>query len=429
MPTPKSERAEQFILILITILLFGAFIPLTPGDGDGRSAGLNARRLTEIGMLILGSGGLGLFLLKKGKPQEFKSSPTFLIVSLFSSWALISALWSPSPIVTIAKSGELWLLAAGADLLVPYFRQYFKSKQAVSDIMAWIVSITVLLLFCQNILLHGDLFYKQGIDEDNPEYSRPRLHLGYLHALLGADLVSMGSFFILLSRMGWLYKVPLLGLFLITLIQADARGPTAGYLLVIILFFVVKVQRMDYRILGAMTVVTSLIWLYAFDPGIFFSKISGVADRGDTGSLNGRDVIWSFTLEKIMDQPLMGYSYAGSRFVLLDRFPHAGHAHNATLDIFLTTGIIGVSVYVLFVVYSAYLTYRSRDLQVAGMSLYCMMHGLLNPLHFVPGFAMFFLMLSYKQAELVAFDRDHSQLGKRNGQSHLPQSTPSFDGS
>jgi O-antigen ligase len=69
--------------------------------------------------------------------------------------------------------------------------------------------------------------------------------------------------------------------------------------------------------------------------------------RGQTGeqflSLTGRTDLWGYIATLVGERPLIGYGYVASRSILLERFPWAGSAHSALLEVLLNLGLIGAA--------------------------------------------------------------------------------------
>jgi len=63
----------------------------------------------------------------------------------------------------------------------------------------------------------------------------------------------------------------------------------------------------------------------------------------DVETLNGRAELWEGALTLLREQPVFGYGYQGSRRLLLDILPWAGHAHNAMIEALLDLGVLGAT--------------------------------------------------------------------------------------
>jgi O-antigen ligase len=76
--------------------------------------------------------------------------------------------------------------------------------------------------------------------------------------------------------------------------------------------------------------------------------------RGQTGEqflgLTGRVELWGYIESLVRERPLLGYGYGASRSILLERFPWAGSAHSALLEVMLNLGLVGTLLIVWVVV-------------------------------------------------------------------------------
>ena len=74
-------------------------------------------------------------------------------------------------------------------------------------------------------------------------------------------------------------------------------------------------------------------------------------------TINGRIPLWDYALALAWEKPLAGHGFFAARFLLLDRFTWAGTAHNAFIDVLLTTGVVGL---ILLIAFTSYVAARGR---------------------------------------------------------------------
>jgi len=79
---------------------------------------------------------------------------------------------------------------------------------------------------------------------------------------------------------------------------------------------------------------------------------------------------------------------------LTREFPWAGHAHNSFLEVLMTTGLVGLLILLAFVFYVIKKSIKTRSPLLLGVTLYCLIQGMMNPLIFSPGLAMFVLTIA-----------------------------------
>jgi O-antigen ligase len=98
----------------------------------------------------------------------------------------------------------------------------------------------------------------------------------------------------------------------------------------------------------------------------------GHADKDEYTITSGRNLIWPYVLDKIGESPIIGHGRDATRRTgvtealqgFVGRSEAVGHAHNAYLDLLLESGLVGLSVVMLFygiVVFRSVQMFRVRD--------------------------------------------------------------------
>ena len=113
----------------------------------------------------------------------------------------------------------------------------------------------------------------------------------------------------------------------------------------------------------------------------------------DIYTVNGRTELWQDVVLQIQDNWCIGIGFYGSRYVLMNIWPWAGHTHNSFLEVALGTGVVGLVICTLFVGHVARAIWRTRDGLLLGTATYCMIIGNTNPIIFYPCLQMFVLMV------------------------------------
>jgi O-antigen ligase len=99
-------------------------------------------------------------------------------------------------------------------------------------------------------------------------------------------------------------------------------------------------------------------------------------------------------VKHVLARPILGTGYFASRYLLIKEFPWAGHAHNSFLEVLITTGLVGLLILLAFVFYVIKKSITTRSPLLLGVTLYCLIQGMLNPLFFNPGLTMFVLTIA-----------------------------------
>jgi O-antigen ligase len=111
-----------------------------------------------------------------------------------------------------------------------------------------------------------------------------------------------------------------------------------------------------------------------------FKMVSRSGNVSEITSFTGRTEIWNAVLKLSAAEPWMGYGYASSVFVLPQHASEVGfatsHAHNLFLQLLLTTGVIGVSLFVISVIVIFLRAAVQRDRTVFAMMLFVIFNGI-----------------------------------------------------
>jgi O-antigen ligase len=376
-----------------------AFVPLVP-PVDVLEGGATTRGFIEFGLILAGLALLAIYLKGQGTFSFEVKSPVFLLISAFTFWGIVSSLWSPHPVLTIAKSVELWCLALAALMFVTLTARGRMTNGKVETILglsmvAVICGLLVANLFYWGVLLPstGDASLPLEWISEEPSLERPRLILAYQHPLLTGDLLSFSVITLLLSDLRRVWKTVLILGVLALLWLADARGPTGGLVVALIAVAVLKLRRNDIRAIAVMLAIS--IGLAAV---LFFQNSLPSAARSlmtdDVSTLNSRTDLWARSMSYVLAHPILGTGYYASRYVLVKDFKWAGHAHNSFLEVQITTGVIGLVMLCAFVLFVFKEILTTRNALLLGLTLYCLIQGTLNPLFFYPGLAMFVLTIA-----------------------------------
>jgi O-antigen ligase len=225
------------------------------------------------------------------------------------------------------------------------------------------------------------------------------LILAYQHALLTADLLAIAIISLFVSDLRKIFKVILISGLLALLWLTNARGSTVGLTISIVAIVILKLRRNSLRaiatMLGLSIIVAGLLLFQDRLPALVRPLVSD-----DVFTLDSRTELWSKTLTYIFAQPILGTGYYGSRYLLMKDFSWAGHAHNSFLEVQLTTGLIGLLILVAFLVLVFKEIFTTRNGLLIGVTLYCLIQGMVNPVLFYPGLAMFALALALMSAVL-----------------------------
>lgn len=89
----------------------------------------------------------------------------------------------------------------------------------------------------------------------------------------------------------------------------------------------------------------------------------------------GRTGIWKYGIQMISEQPLFGYGYGTSRFVMED---HSYHCHNIVLNVSLYSGVIGGTILIAMILYFVYAIYHDPRCEIDGLIAMMLIGGLVE---------------------------------------------------
>jgi len=392
---PASGAQLIFALVLIVL----AFVPLVPMV-DALEGGLTARGIIEFGLLLAGLGLLAIYLKAQGTFSFDLRSPAFLLISLFTFWGVVSSIWSFNPLLTIAKSAELWCISLAGLMFVTLASRSRLGSGKLETLLGLSMVLVVDGLLVANIFYWGKPLPNTG-DASLPLEllghevisDRPRLILAYQHELLTADLLALAVICLLTCNLSRVLKAVLIPCLLALLWLTDARGPTAGLLVAMAAVVVLKLRRNDVRAIVLMLAMSiAVAAVLVFHERLPAAVSSLMTD--DVSTLNSRTELWAGSVKHVLARPILGTGYFASRYLLIKEFPWAGHAHNSFLEVLITTGLVGLLILLAFVFYVIKRSIRTRSPLLLGVTLYCLIQGMLNPLFFNPGLTMFVLTIA-----------------------------------
>jgi exopolysaccharide production protein ExoQ len=270
------------------------------------------------------------------------------ILLLLVGIALTSTLWSTAPWVTLRRGVALVVTTA----LGAYLATRYNLKEQLR-LLAWALGIAALFSVLFALVLPDYGIHQIG--------SNSGAWRGIYHQkmVLGKYMALGALAFLLIAQGSDRYRLIAWGSFsLLASLFMLSRSRTALVAFVTVLIclplFRVLRQRWHYGL-----VVPFLVILVLLGSGvatfIYSQAETFLGLLGKDTTLTGRTQLWSGVFEMILQRPLLGYGYGG--FWLGWEGPSAelwralpwlpNHAHNGLLELWLTVGLIGLSVFVL----------------------------------------------------------------------------------
>lgn len=358
--TPRRTLADRLIpvyLLLVWIYMIAPIAVLGEREVGGTAA---AQAVTSGGsfdkqILVLSYGLVGLLFI----PSAIKRLDTtfrWLLVLwiLYLGWAYTSLFWSVAPDMTIRRLVAFTLVSVGSIGLGAGFygnrpdgRERFLRHIIVASVLSALFLLVPLTL---NGALAGILDPSYRVIVSGDFYSfvvRP--------AVVALMVMAAAS---MLGLRRWhstdLLVVPIL---LLALFALKTRGPILYALIAFAIVYVLYRFRVHERIFQAGIAVTTALGLYTAYSGGLLKALAPYLTRDDpelTMSLTGRIPLWEALLPEVAERPLAGSGFAAFwnpqrlyEMEALAGFPVVS-AHNGFLEELLSTGIIGLFLFLVF---------------------------------------------------------------------------------
>jgi hypothetical protein len=178
-----------------------------------------------------------------------------------------------------------------------------------------------------------------------------------------------------------------LAIVVLTLIMSNSRTSiaAAGLAIAIVHFSRLTYLNLIMVLVGGCAV---MFFVAVIDPQKLFSLLSRTGDASEITTGTGRSHIWHAVIDLIQQRPLTGWGYASSNYILpafSEDIGHpAPHAHNAFLQIMFSNGVIGLLLYVIFMVMMLVFCLISRDRMKLCMFLFILFTSLTESSFFAP---------------------------------------------
>jgi O-antigen ligase len=162
--------------------------------------------------------------------------------------------------------------------------------------------------------------------------------------------------------------------------MTNSRGPLAGTLIILFIVYMLRWRRLYIAVATFSIGLLALAIMLPKGEAFLLKMVSRSGDVGEITSFTGRTEIWNAVLKLSAAEPWMGYGYASSVFVLPQHASEVGfatsHAHNVFLQLLLTTGVVGVALFVLSYIAVMARAAVQRDRIVFAMLLFVLFNGI-----------------------------------------------------
>jgi O-antigen ligase len=368
-----GDRWIRDILFLATFLLTWFTASPFPDLGDQHllDPQTGGDLFGQVSAVTL-TGALAAFVFVKRSPlvPRMVTLPLVLTLAAFA----ISAALSSYPDVALRRLllTALTIFQATAILLLPYGREHFARLLAIGAIIVLGACYTGVALFPQYSVHQASDIAEPGLAGDWRGFFTHKNGAGAAMVVL----IFIGIFVCRSwDRFTGILIIVLAGVFLEF---TQSKSPRNLLPLVLALSYLIPRMRSSLLALGLILAVPIAINILTIG-SVMFAPIGNLINATlSDPTYDGRDVIWSFALDHVAARPLFGFGYESfwrmpnlvADWSYLDSWGYrASDAHNGYLNLAVTTGLVGLSLSLCWMVGQAFADYRRAQAQGADPAL------------------------------------------------------------
>jgi O-antigen ligase len=287
--------------------------------------------------------------------EVFKSS-LYKVIIVFFIFSISSVLWAIDPDESFKMWYRLLLLFLGVVALIEFIKMAdIKHKRTLCNTLA--VGFFVALLAANIEILSDGVISKffQSFKDKKYNYELTDLNRGASYIVI---LFWCVFAWLLVSRK-FIFVALLTIITIFTVLSLESQSSSMALIisiavLPIILLFGKKALK-AMMLLSIFAVITVASVAYKIQPQILFETLPNIPNSASEYRL----YIWSFTADKAMESPILGWGLNSARsipvneddYVLGGRHPLPLHPHNNVLQLWLELGIIGLVIFITFLVF------------------------------------------------------------------------------
>lgn len=345
-----QQRGLWIPLLCIWLLMLLTFS--APGrEGPSEMGALDAIALVKLAVRVIGLVLLGLAIFSSWRqPRRQAVARCLLPLGLYVCWSILSTLWSPLKSISLGQAGGLLVQVMLAfTVALRCTDPCHRSKVLYHLSLAMLAFSTVVLII--NALSHEASGLGRGLSIETQG--------GFVHPTAAGATASLGIVILVAARLLWDWRwskvllMPGLLIHIGLLVLAASRTAMAMGVVTVVLSFLLFSRRFILSAVTTMVCIAAVGYLAA-DPGLeladkAFGSVVEYAQRGETiesmQTLTGRTILWEAIWDSFTESPLIGHGYfVTSKSGALDVWggPSNHSAHNVVLQVLVSTGLIGV---------------------------------------------------------------------------------------
>jgi exopolysaccharide production protein ExoQ len=267
------------------------------------------------------------------------------LIWLLMGFAILSISWSVLPNITLSRVIAL----VGTIVFSLYFASRYTIKEQI-ELIGWTLGITGVMSLVFSLAL--------------PQYGQMTgVHFGlwrgaYPHKnVLGKIMVVASLSFLVLAFRKQKQQYIYWGFFVLSvflLLMSKSSSPLINLIILITAFFILPMIRWRYSMMIPTLAAISLISIVLYSAlNSNANLIANIFNKDLT--LTGRTDLWTLVLDKIGQQPWLGYGFGAfwhgfdgpSAYIWSAIAFEAPNAHNGYLDLLLELGVFGFVIYLM----------------------------------------------------------------------------------
>jgi exopolysaccharide production protein ExoQ len=356
--THESDTLEIIYVSIVTLLLTGAFFPMMLGSSSSLESNVFLNLLNVATYLLAAS--LVLFNSHFDFKLILKNWALYLLILM----CVVSVSWSVYPFESLKKTINL----LGVFVIAVYCSKRFHFVDILcllSEILFFISIVS--LIFALFIPKYGLM----GLIEENGK------HLGswkgvFVHK---NQLGKIMFIQVLISSYLFRYQGNVKFAFFVLVAFIGILGSSSTTALVLSLISILLILSFKYSGKLRNWVKITMLTVLVISGYILTNIESLVAIFGKDLTLTGRTFLWAELLSYVQQKPFFGYGYkgfwAGSGQMFSLTWKEAPNAHNTFIDIALDLGIMGLVLYIFYLISNFRLFFARQDQwTVFGVSLF-----------------------------------------------------------
>lgn len=267
-------------------------------------------------------------------------------------FAMTSAIWSPSPLLSMLKGGQLLTLG----VVVPLLSANFPDRDAIARFLGRYAAALFAAIMLFQAATQGVGSMWRTYEIGNPMYvdGRVRLSLLEIYPLTLGLVTGALILLVLVSKpqpVDWL----VIGFLSAINVLTFSRGPLVILVALLPVFVILRLlSRLGRASAWTVVVVLGIVGLLLVAALFVLNGTGaplGLVQRylpTDATSLNGRLPLWNDTVGRILAMAytpaglFLGHGFASFRFYGLGLFSYAGETHNAPLQVLYELGLGGL---------------------------------------------------------------------------------------